>query len=287
MKVNVRKLLISLTAIMFGSFLISGLIFLAIGGPSSIVINAGQVRTSKVFPAGETGQVNVNTVNTDINIIPVASGKDIKVDFYGNAATSIAGKVPELLAYQEDGVLNISINYPNAATLDFLNAAKLTLDIYVPQEYSGGLFAETISGNFAIEKFNLGNLEFKSLSGSLKASSFTASEIKINSTSGKVVLTDTEGSIDISNISGNVELELRSLLNDLIIKTISGKAEVELPGKSEFDFALSSVSGRIENEFGAQIIFADGRTTEGTVGRGTGKLTVNTTSGEIKIIKGQ
>ena len=39
-----------------------------------------------------------------------------------------------------------------------------------------------------------------------------------------------------------------------------------LPGKSEFNFELGSISGRIENEFGAQIKFADGRKIEGTVG---------------------
>lgn len=287
MKVNVKKLLISLTVIMFGSFLISGLIFLAIGGLSSVVINTGQVRTLKVFPAGETGQININTVNTDVNIIPVEAGNEITVEFYGNTATNIAGQTPELLVHQEGEVLSININYPSAAMLDFLNAAKLTLDIYIPQEYPGGLFAETISGNFQIGKFKLANFEFKSMSGSLKASSLAASDIKINSTSGKVALTDIRGRIDISNISGKVELGLSSLISDLNIKTISGKVTIDLPGKSEFNFTLSSISGRIENEFGAQIKFADGRTLEGTVGQGFSKLTVNTTSGEIKLKKGQ
>jgi hypothetical protein len=286
MKVNVKKLLISLTAIMLGSFLISGIIFLAIGGMSSVVINAGQARTLKVFPAQGITQINVNTVNTDINIIPAAD-KNIGVDFYGNIATSLARKVPELIAYQEDGVLNVYINYPNAAVLDFINAATLKLDIYVPQEFSGGIFVETISGSFNIRKFNLESFEFKSLSGSIDASSLAASDIKINSTSGKVVLTDTQGSIEISNISGNVELMLKSLISDLNIKTISGRATVALPDKSEFNFELGSISGRIENAFGAQIKFADGRKIEGTVGQGVNKLTVNTTSGEIKIKKGQ
>jgi DUF4097 and DUF4098 domain-containing protein YvlB len=286
MKVNVKKLLISLVAIMLGSFLISGLIFLAIGGLSSVVINAGQAKTSKIFPARDTVQINVNTVNTDITIIPVAD-KNIKIDFYGNIATSLARKVPELAAQQEGGVLNIVINYPNASVLDFINTETLKLDIYVPQEFSGGIFAETISGSFKTGKFNLENFEFKSTSGSFEASSLSASDIKVDSTSGKVVLKDVEGSIDISNISGNVELTLRSLISDLKIKTISGRVAVFLPDKSEFNFELASISGSIENEFGAQIKFADGRNFKGTVGTGVNKLTVNTTSGEIKLKKGQ
>jgi hypothetical protein len=286
MKVNIKKLLISLTAIMVGSFLISGIIFLAIGGLSSVVINAGQVKASKVFLARDITQININTVNTDINIIPAAD-KNIEVDFYGNITTSLAGKMPQLNAYQEGGVLNVFIDYPNAAVFDFINAATLTLDIYVPQEFSGGIFAETISGSLKAGKFKLENFEFKSMSGSLEASSISASDIKINSTSGKVVLRDVEGSIDISNISGNVELMLRSIVSDLNIKTISGRVAVSLPGKSEFNFELGSISGSIENEFGAQIKFADGRNIEGTVGTGVNKLTVNTTSGEIKLNKGQ
>ena len=286
MKVNVKKLLISLAAIMLGSFLISGIIFLAIGGMSSVIINTGRTQTLKAFPAKDIVQININTVNTDINIIQAAD-KNIEVDFYGNITTSLAGKTPQLNAYQEGGVLNIYINYPNAAVLDFINASTLTLDIYVPQDFSGGIFAETISGSFKTGKFNLENFEFKSTSGSFEASSLSASNIKVDSTSGKVILKDVEGSIDISNISGNVELTLRSLISDLKIKTISGRVAVSLPGKSEFNFELGSISGSIENEFGAQIKFADGRNIEGTVGTGVNKLTVNTTSGEIKIKKGQ
>lgn len=286
MKVNVKKLLISLAAIMLGSFLISGLIFLAIGGMSSVIINTGRTKTLRVFPAQDITRININTVNTDINIIPAAD-KNIEVDFYGDITTSLAGKAPQLNAYQEGGVLNVYINYPNAAVFDFINAATLTLDIYVPQEFSGGIFAETISGSLKTGKFNLENFDFKSMSGSLEASSLSASNIKIDSTSGKVVLTDVEGTIDISNISGNVELMLRSLIRGLNIKTISGRVTVFLPGKSEFNFELGSISGNIENEFGAQIKFADGRNIEGTVGSGINKLTVNTTSGEIKLKKGK
>src|SRR5665647_784131 len=110
MKVNVKKLLISLAAIMLGSFLISGIIFLAIGGMSSVIINTGRTQTLKAFPAKDIVQININTVNTDINIIPAAD-KNIEVDFYGNITTSLAGKTPQLNAYQEGGVLNIYINY--------------------------------------------------------------------------------------------------------------------------------------------------------------------------------
>jgi DUF4097 and DUF4098 domain-containing protein YvlB len=286
MKVNVKKLLISLTAIMFGSFLISGIIFLAIGGMSSVIINSGQTKTLRVFPAQDVTRININTVNTDINIIP-ANDKNIEVDFYGSITTSLAGKTPQLNAYQDGGVLYVSIDYPSAAVFDFINAATLKLDIYVPQDFSGGISAETISGSLKTGKFSLENFEFKSMSGALEASSLSASDIKVDSTSGKMVLRDVEGSIDISNISGNVELMLRSIASDLNIKTISGRVAVSLPGKSEFSFDLGSISGSIENEFGAQIKFADGRNVEGTVGIGVNKLTVNTTSGEIKLKKGK
>jgi lia operon protein LiaG len=286
MKVNVKKLLISLAAIMLGSFLISGIIFLAIGGMSSVIINSGQAKTLKVFPAQDITRININTVNTDINIIPV-DDKNIEVDFYGNITTSLSGKTPQLNAYKEGGALNVYIDYPSAVAFDFINAATLKLDIYIPKEFSGDISAETISGSFKTGTFDLENFEFKSLSGSLEASSLSASKIKVSSTSGKVVLSDVEGGIDISNISGNVELTLRSIISDLNIKTISGRVAVSLPAKSGFNFELGSISGSIKNEFGAQIKFADGRNMEGTVGTGINKLTINTTSGEIKIKKGQ
>jgi len=286
MKANIKRLLIILTAIMFGSFLVSAIVYFAMGGQSSVLVNAGQVRTLKDFPAQGIKDISIYTVNTNINIIPVPE-KNIQVDFYGNVITRVVPKMPELSAYQESGTLFISIDNPNAIVPGFINVSPLVLDVYIPQEFSEGINVETISGNLIISKLKLDSFDFKSLSGRLEADSVSASDISIKSTSGKLDLSNTEGNIDINSLSGEITLSMESFKDDLNIKTISGSVTLTLPGESGFDFSFSSISGRIENEFGSQIRFADGRKVEGTVGQGANKLIVNSTSGNIKVKKGQ
>ena len=100
------------------------------------------------------------------------------------------------------------------------------------------------------------------------------------------MLTDAEGVMDANTISGDIKLALKRLDGDVNIKTLSGDVSVELPGSSEFIFDLNSAAGDISSEFGAKISFVDSGAMEGTVGEGAFKITVESTSGDINILKG-
>ncbi|MCX6383394.1 MAG: DUF4097 family beta strand repeat-containing protein [Actinobacteria bacterium] len=69
------------------------------------------------------------------------------------------------------------------------------------------------------------------------------------------------------------------------MKTVSGEVNLSLPENSEFKFKLGSVSGKIVNEFGSKITFADSSNLEGVVGEGAFNISIKTISGSIKITK--
>ncbi|MCG2788551.1 MAG: DUF4097 domain-containing protein [Actinomycetia bacterium] len=137
----------------------------------------------------------------------------------------------------------------------------------------------------SIKLATIDNFSFKSISGHLNADSLSAKNLIIETTSGKVNLNGVEGKINADTISGEITAALKSFNNDLSLKTISGEVNLSLPGNSEFKFKLGSVSGKIVNEFGSKITFADRSNLEGIVGEGAFNITIKTISGSIKITK--
>jgi DUF4097 and DUF4098 domain-containing protein YvlB len=286
MKFNIKKFVIVLASIVVGSFIVAGLIFYFTGGINAFSVSASDINTSKTFEEEYVETIVINTVDTDINLIPAVIGR-VDIDFYGNVRTNLSGGIPKLKTDIDNGVLNIEITYPRTINIGLINLSQLNLDIYIPSDYSGDLIVNTISGNMYIKKSNPSFIDFQSTSGALFVESVDAEQFKIKTTSGKIDMYDASGIIDVDTISGDVEASLNNLAGDLKAKTISGEVMIGLPEKSQFIFDLQSISGDITNEFRAEVSFADSGNIEGSVGSGVFKIEISTTSGNINIMKGE
>ena len=284
MKSNMKKFVIVLASIMAASFLIAFAILYTTGGITAVTVSSSQIKSQEYFKAEEVNQIVIDVVNTDVNVIPVVD-KKIGVDFYGSITTNLTAGKPELVTDLKNGVLTISITYPKTITIGLINLANLYLDVYVPNNFSKDIKVSTVSGNLDIRKLSIENFNFKSISGHLKADSLSAKNLIIETTSGKVNLNEVEGKINADTISGEITAVLESFNNDLSIKTVSGEVNLSLPDNSEFKFKLGSVSGKIVNEFGSKITFADSSNLEGSAGEGAFNITIKTISGSIKITK--
>lgn len=284
MKSNMKKFVIVLALIMAASFLIAFTILYTTGGITAVTVSSSQIKSQEFFNADEVNQIVIDVVNTDVNVIPVVD-KEVGVDFYGSITTNLTAGKPELVTDLKNGVLTISITYPKTVTIGLINLANLYLDVYVPNNFAKDIKVSTVSGNLNIRKLSIENFNFKSISGHLKADSLSAKNLIIETTSGKVNLNGVEGKINADTISGEITAALKSFNNDLSLKTISGEVNLSLPENSEFKFKLGSVSGKIVNEFGSKITFADSSNLEGSVGEGAFNITIKTISGSIKITK--
>lgn len=286
MRFNIKKFVIVLASIVAGSFIVAGLIFYFTGGITAFSVSASDINTSKTYEEEYVETIVIDTVDTDINLIPAVIGR-VDIDFYGNVRTNLSGGIPKLKTDIDNGVLNIEITYPGTINIGLINLSQLNLDIYIPSDYSGELIVNTISGNMYIKKSNPSFIDFQSTSGALFAESVDTEQFKIKTTSGKIDIYDASGIIDIDTISGDIEASLNNIAGDLKAKTISGEVMVGLPEESQFIFDLQSISGDIANEFGAEVSFADSGNIEGSVGNGDFKIEISTTSGNITIMKGE
>ncbi len=284
MKSSMKKFIIVLASIMAASFLIAFTILYATGGITAVNVNSSQIKTQKYFNAADVDRIVIDVVDTDVRVIPAADN-EVGVDFYGSVTTNLIAGKPELVADLKNGVLTISITYPKTITIGLINISNLYLDVYVPDDFSKDIRVTTVSGNLDIEKLSIENFSFNSISGHLKADLLSAKTLMIKTTSGKVNLNEIEGKIGAETISGEITAVLKSFNDNLTLKTVSGEVNLSLPDDSEFRFKLGSVSGRIVNEFGSKITFADSSKLEGSVGEGGFNIAVNTVSGNIEITK--
>ena len=284
MRSKVTKFIIILVSIIVVSFVTAGIIFNATGGISAISISSPQIHTSETYKAAGIERIVINTVNTDINIIPAVINR-VDVDFYGNIKTNLAAGIPKLKTGVDRGILSIEITHPRTINIGLINLSQLQLDVYVPNDYSGEIIVSTASGDLNIHDLGLARLDFTSTSAAIESDSVTAGDFSINTSSGDVSLKNLEGMLQINTISGDIRAEIRELKGNIYIKTISGDMLVALPGRSEFEFTFSSVSGDFMNQFGTQISYSENGRMEGFVGEGAYKITAETVSGDITIEK--
>lgn len=171
---------------------------------------------------------------------------------------------------------------------------------------SGNINAESFFANSTSGSVNLGSIisnsdiEVSSTSGSIKAEKFFAPDkIFAESTSGKIYITKIEESFyaNIENTSGGVEID-DAEVNELVIKTTSGKAEVGISSCKNADISSSSGSVSLEllNGLGATVKCksASGHFDHGdcrlsgdnyVYGDGACLVSIKTTSGSIKVMQ--
>jgi DUF4097 and DUF4098 domain-containing protein YvlB len=174
------------------------------------------------------------------------------------------------------------------------------------REIGGDLEVSTVSGDIKI-KTATSNVRSKTVSGDISIRSVHG-DVDVNTTSGEVEVHDLNGSFEAESVSGDVELIGFSQSDRIDVKTISG--DIALSGGLEtagtyridstsgnVDFAIRStggfelltetLSGDLECDFYVMVSGGriDPKSLSGIVGDGAARLSVSTTSGDIRIRK--
>ena len=142
---------------------------------------------------------------------------------------------------------------------------------------------ETASGAVVLRQSGEAKrVEIETASGKMEAVLGTVAELKANTASGNVSVTAEslkQGNVDSS--SGKVTMELAVMPASLEIDTASGDVTLTLPKKADFNLKLETASGDFECEYA--VVMKDDRY---ICGDGSGKINIDTSSGDITIKKG-
>jgi hypothetical protein len=171
------------------------------------------------------------------------------------------------------------------------------------EEIRGDLSLSSASGGVTVRDIR-GSVEVSVASGSFLGKMIEGS-FKLNGASGDVTVDKCDGAVDVSTASGDVVLKSVSgelLVNtssgdvtadvvsadimDVAISCSSGDVELNVPSGASYALDIGSVSGSIHCKVPLSVEKVTRNELRGTVGSGNGSVSLNTSSGDIKIYEG-
>ena len=207
-----------------------------------------------ILPEGtEITALDIDWISGEVEIL-VTSDSDILVREQPEHETSYSYA---MVVTEQDGVLKVRYTEDAFLTLPDLPAKKLTVQL--PRAVAE----------------HLTEVQLNSVSADLETDFLTADSAELTTVSGKIDLDGSFRQVTGGSTSGEVDLTLRKCPDRIELNTVSGNMDLELPRNAGFTLDYSTVSGDLESDFPL--------TTDGTCGDGSGSITIETTSGDLKI----
>jgi Putative adhesin len=222
------------------------------------------------------------------------------------AVSDISGR-PLQVDY-EDGTLTIAYDYEKLSwerLLDWLKplhdtaAVAVTVPADCPIQLGvvsasaivcglgSGASVKGVSGEITLDGV-AGHVHAETVSGALEGRDVDGA-IRFRSVSGDLTLAD--GSLtllDADNVSGQVSADVVLAGEGAMrISTISGDVTVRLPAESDAAVRLHSATGNVRSEFDSLHPATPywSHTVSGNVGQGSGKVSVNSVSGAVTLLR--
>lgn len=296
-------------------------LIIAIGGifimatlTAGFLLSFNKVDEEKSISLDNVGEIQVILSSETVHIHRSETGEEVRFHYHGNCW-------PKFNLVIENVNGKVSVRRESLFRL-----GNMTVDVYLPMDYSGKLDVKVSSGAVTTESFDLDTFRLNASSGNLAADKITAAIVSIRSTTGAIdvesinaeqleirtysgnittgpctvrdgVVEATSGDITLSGVTGNLILKTTSGdvhlsyprfdQYQLKVNTTSGSVDLELPDGAGFFLDAHSTSGKIQSDFSVEDMEgASIKGATGQVGMGTGQITVNTTSGRILLRKG-
>ena len=227
-----------------------------------------------ILPEGtEITALDIDWISGEVEIL-VTSDSDILVREQPEHETSYSYA---MVVTEQDGVLKVRYAEDAFLTLPDLPAKKLTVQLpRAVAEHLTEVRLNSVSADFDVAALTVKEtLTFDSVSGDLETDSLAADSAELTTVSGKIDLDGSFRQVTGGSTSGEVDLTLRKCPDRIELNTVSGNVDLELPRNAGFTLDYSTVSGDLESDFPL--------TAGGTCGDGSGSITINTTSGDLKI----
>jgi DUF4097 and DUF4098 domain-containing protein YvlB len=148
---------------------------------------------------------------------------------------------------------------------------------------SGSTSLKSVKGDITLDGVT-GPVDANTVSGNVEAQGL-GGNVVFHSVSGDLTVADAlVGRLDARTVSGRVtaDVELRPA-SEMRVGTLSGDVAIRLPAGTGAKAELRSASGRMHSEFGG--LGSGTKTLSGTLGDGSGYLSVNTMSGDVTILQ--
>jgi lia operon protein LiaG len=263
-------------------------------GESGIMENINEERS---YDLKNIKDLDISVSSAEIRI-KVVNSNTLSVHLHGSSS----GKKPFLEDNKSGSSLIIEVK--REPGIGFSNS-NLKLDIEIPEGYNRNLKLNCSSGDISIPDIELqdlrvdmssGNLDLKSLtvknfifdssSGRITAEKIESDKSDLKLSSGSVKINKFTGDLEAKMSSGNLQVEYLDFDNRVSIDNSSGDIIIALPSEANFELDADTSSGKIICDFPITVLGGQDRDQlKGTVGRGINIINVETSSGDISILK--
>lgn len=265
----------------------------------------------KTLPT-QTGQkLNVDAFAGSVKIT-TGSTNEVTVKIYGNSAAE--EKLDFNVSSESYGV---KVKTTKKSGSNNINGLELKFEITVPLDYNvkvstgggsitltslngeveintaggsvslgnikGDIDVSTAGGNITVEQ-NTGKLKLSTAGGNIKAEKFEGN-VDASTAGGNINLTGSNGKVEGSTAGGNIHLDYTGKNNGVELSTMAGQISLSLPADFDADADLSTVVGKIKNDFD-NTNGAKGKVNmKGKLNNGGEPLKCTTMAGDIKVTK--
>jgi len=259
---------------------------------------SAEVNQEKTSEAKMVKDINIEVTSADINIIS-EDRQDVKAVLTGNVSNK-EGE-PQLKMDLADGKLLISVKTKSIISFNFIS--NLQLNVYIPKNYENNLkvdassakvsikdfklkeySCEVTSGDMTIENMTSDVISVKGSSGCLRGNNINTKTTSVKLTSGNITLDKFKGDLKGGCSSGNINVGYSEFNNNIDLSATSGNIKINLPAESEFYIDARATSGNVNCDFPITI---SGKQKDnhlcGTVKSDKNKITINVTSGNIRV----
>lgn len=280
---------------------------------SSLAVPAIAQDVDETRDASPNGEVNIENVagsvevigwdRAEIHVVGELGRNVERLDFEvdGNR-TRIHVVLPRRVRNVRD--TDLEIHVPKGSHID-VETVSAYVDI---RDVEGRLEAQTVSGDITIVGKPVA-VRAQTVSGDIELDADTG-ELRLETVSGEVNVLRGHGEIDAASVSGDVEIRGSASFTRGDFSSVSGNVlfEGKIEGDGDFDFEchsgdivlyleddvdaeleVSTFSGHIASEFGEvdrrRRRHAPGDELDLTLGKGSARLTIDTFSGDVEILK--
>lgn len=262
---------------------------------------------------GSRDDLSLGSIAADIIIT-----KDAKADYVSAFLTGYAYRSISLEKESTAGLLSIHTDWHGETSII---TKELTLEIHIPEDYTGNLFVQTTSGSIIVPSGELEDLEVSSVSGAISFSDITSESIHVRSVSGSIdvrtchaddiTLKSSSGNISFSgsaqedlsciSISGRIQAEgtagtitgtstsgsfamrISGPFREAMVSTVSGNIEITIPEDIPVQGSVSSVSGIQQIDLSEAVIRTENKNSRFTRGSAPALMSLASVSGRISI----
>jgi len=149
------------------------------------------------------------------------------------------------------------------------------------------LTSDAGSGHVSIRDAVAKRMKLESGSGGIDGDNLTADELTVDVGSGGMRFNRvTAENVRLDTGSGGIDFELRNSPRSLDLDSGSGSVTLTLPTNLDAEFDVETGSGGISSDFAVQVNRIERHRMRGTVGKGGGRIRVETGSGSVRLRKG-